>query len=290
MKAVFFSLGAILLTGCTQLGLGLANLPARVAGPDVVKDQAYGPEQLHRLDIYRPTGVGSSAPVLVFFHGGRWTDGDKSMYPFVGKAFADRGYVTVIADYRKYPQVRFPAFVHDGARAVAWVHEHIHRFGGDPEQIFIAGHSSGAHIASLLAADERYLQAQGKSIGIVRAFAGLAGPYDFVPDEDDLIDIFGPPERYSQMQTTTHIEGDEPPMLLLWGEKDTLVWRRNIDLLSEQIRARSGRVNTQIYPELDHVGILASLTWMLRDRRPVFEDMLQFFAQHAPAKAVAKVE
>ncbi len=290
MKAVFFSLGALLLSGCTQLGLGLANLPARVGGAAVVQDQSYGPDELHQLDIYRPDSGRGDAPVLVFFHGGRWTDGDKSMYPFVGKAFADRGYVTVIADYRKYPEVRFPAFVHDGAQAVAWVHDNIERFGGDPERLFIAGHSSGAHIASLLAADERYLQAQGKPTAIVRAFAGLAGPYDFVPDEEDLIDIFGPPERYPQMQTTTHIEGDEPPMLLLWGEKDTLVWRRNIDLLSERIRARSGQVSTRLYPDLDHVGILASLTWMLRDRRPVFEDMLDFFAQHEPVSALATAE
>ncbi len=280
MKALFITLGALLLGGCTQLGLGLANLPAKLGDSLIARDLSYGPDELQRLDVYQPEHVEESAPVLVFFYGGRWTHGEKSMYSFVGQAFAKRGYVTVIADYRKYPQVRFPTFVDDGARALAWVHDHIARFGGDPERLFIAGHSSGAHIASLLAADERYLQAQGKPASIVKAFAGLAGPYDFVPDKEDLIDMFGPPERYPQMQATTHIEGDEPPMLLLWGESDSVVWRRNMDRLSERIKTHSGQVRTRTYEGIDHVGIMASLTWMLRDRRPVFEDMLEFFEQY----------
>jgi len=277
MKTLLLSVGTLLLSGCTQLGLGLANLPAKAGAVPVVRDQAYGADELHRLDIYQPAEIGGSAPVVVFFYGGRWTGGSKSMYAFVGEAFARRGYVTVIADYRKYPKVRFPAFVDDGARALAWVHDHIMHFGGDPDRLFIAGHSSGAHIASLLAADERYLQAQGKQVSIVQAFIGLAGPYDFVPHEADLIDMFGPPEQYSQMQVTTFIDGGEPPMLLLWGEADTVVWRRNLDRLTEQIRARNGQVEIRVYPGMDHVGILASLTWFMRGRRPVLEDMLDFF-------------
>ncbi|GAA0795867.1 alpha/beta hydrolase [Marinobacterium sediminicola] len=293
MKALSVSLAALLLSGCTQIGLrfgvSLANLPARLSDTRVTHDLAYGPDEQHRLDIYRPAEAEGDAPVLVFFYGGRWTDGDKSMYPFVGEAFAGRGYVTVIVDHRKYPQVRFPEFVHDGASALAWVHDHIDRFGGDPDRLFLAGHSSGAHIASLLAADERYLQAQGKPTNIVQAFAGLAGPYDFVPHEDDLIDMFGPPERYPQMQTTTFIDGKEPPMLLLWGEEDSVVWQRNIDQLSQRIRDTSGRVTTRTYKGIDHVGIMASLTWFMRDRRPVFEDMLGFFQQHDVAtEAVTK--
>jgi dipeptidyl aminopeptidase/acylaminoacyl peptidase len=132
----------------------------------------------------------------------------------------------------------------------------------------------------LLVADERYLAAHGKRPDIVRAFAGLAGPYDFVPNEDDLIDMFGPPERYPQMQTTTFIDGNEPPMLLLWGEADTLVYRRNIDLLAAKVNTEGGQVVARTYDDMGHVGILSSLTWLLRDRRPVFDDVLRFFERH----------
>ncbi|PSL15897.1 acetyl esterase/lipase [Marinobacterium halophilum] len=279
MKALVLSIGALLLTGCTQLGLGVANLPAKFSDIRIVRDVAFGPEPWQRLDIYRPDAEGEY-PVLVFFYGGRWTDGSKAMYPFVGEAFASQGYVTVIAEYRKYPEVRFPAFVQDGAQALAWVHDHIAPYGGNAERLYLAGHSAGAHIASLLVADAQYLAVYGKQPSIVRAFAGLAGPYDFVPDEDDLMDMFGPPDRYPQMQTTTFIDGTEPPMLLLWGEADTLVYRRNIDLLAAKVRTEGGQVEAHTYDGMDHVGILSSLTWFMRDRRPVFDDMLRFFERH----------
>lgn len=279
MKALVLSLGALLLTGCTQLGLGVANLPARFSDTLVVQDIAFGPDPRQRLDIYRPDSDGEH-PVLVFFYGGRWSVGSKAMYPFIGEAFASKGYVTVIADYRTYPEVRFPVFVEDGARALAWVHDNIAAYGGDANRIFLAGHSAGAHIASLLVADERYLGAHAKHPTIVRAFAGLAGPYDFVPDKEDLMDMFGPPERYSQMQTTTFIDGTEPPMLLLWGSADQVVWQRNMDLLTEKVQAEGGQVVARTYDDLDHVGILASLTWFMRGRRPVFDDMLSFFERN----------
>ncbi|MBV0934712.1 alpha/beta hydrolase [Marinobacterium weihaiense] len=279
MKALLLSVGALLLSGCTQLGLTLANFPAKFSDIDTTRDWAFGPEPRQRLDIYRPPEA-RDAPVLVFFYGGRWTEGAKSMYPFVGEAFARQGYVTVIADHRQYPQVRFPVFVEDAARALAWVHDHIDRFGGSPDRIHVAGHSSGAHIGALVLADARYLAAYGKQPGMVRAFAGLAGPYDFEPEEADLQAMFGPPERYPLMQATTFIDGDEPPMLLLWGEADRLVGARNHTRLAQAVTARGGQVHTRTYANLDHVGIVASLTWFLRERRPVMRDVLSFFAQH----------
>jgi acetyl esterase/lipase len=202
------------------------------------------------------------------------------MYAFVGDAFADKGYITVIADYRKYPAVGFPTFVADGAKAVAWTYDHIERYGGDLENLYIAGHSSGAHIGALITADERYLQSEGKSPTMVNAFVGLAGPYDFVPKADDLKDIFGPPAQYPQMQVTTFIDGSEPPMLLLWGEDDETVLRRNIDLLAEKISSQRGQVETKIYKGVDHVAIVASLTWYLKNNRSVLTDVVTFFDKY----------
>ncbi|WP_432698358.1 alpha/beta hydrolase [Marinobacterium sp. YM272] len=285
MKKHLMAFGSLLLVGllegCTQAGLQLANLPARLSDTQTFKAIAYGGGDAHKLDIYVPELEADRAlPVLLFFYGGRWTDGSRQMYPFIGETFASKGYVTVIADYSKYPKVRFPAFVEDGAAALAWVYRHIEDYGGDRQRIYLSGHSSGAHIGALLAADERYTRAAGIDNGVIRAFAGLAGPYDFEPDAADLKDMFGPPENYPQMQVTTFIDGDEPPMLLLWGDSDTTVWRRNLDLLAQQIRERGGRVETQIYPGMDHVGIVASLTWFYQNRRSVLEDMLAFFNRH----------
>ena len=219
------------------------------------------------------------APVLVFFYGGRWTDGSKDMYPFVAKPFLDMGYVVVIPDYRKYPDVKFPAFVEDGAQAVAWTLDNVSEYHGDSSRLFIMGHSAGAHIGALISADERYLAKFNHSTQDIKAFAGLSGPYDFVPEEEDLKDMFGPPDQYPQMTVTNFIEGNEPTMLLLWGEKDELVGQRNIDLLAERVRQKNGAVNTIIYPNMGHVDMVSNLIWFIPSKAPIQRDIANFFEQ-----------
>ncbi len=281
MKKLLSGLIALILAGCTQVGVGVANLPAKFSDTEIIKDVSYGDKEIQKLDIYVPSEAkNKKLPVIVFFYGGRWTDGSKGMYAFVGEAFAKNNYVTVIADYSKYPNVKFPTFVEDGAKAIAWVHDNIGDYGGNPDALHVSGHSSGAHIAALVTADERYLKAEGKNTSIIKAFAGLAGPYDFVPDAPDLKDMFGPPPNYPQMTVTTFIEGKEPPMLLLWGDKDEAVWQRNIDLLEARIKEKNGIVEAKIYPDIDHVDIVASLTWFYRSKAPVLKDVVDFFEKY----------
>lgn len=278
---ILSSFTAIFLTGCTQVGVGIANFPAYFSDIEVKKDISYGGESWQKLDIYIPNKAKTEKlPVVIFFYGGRWTDGSKNMYAFVGEAFADKNYIVVISDYSKYPTVKFPEFIKDGAKTVSWVHTNIENYGGRANKIFISGHSSGAHIGALVSVDPQYLKAEGKDRNIISAFAGLAGPYDFVPDAPDLEDMFGPPENYSKMRVTTYVDGKEPPMLLLWGAKDEAVWERNLKLLKEKIVEKEGVVKTKIYPDLSHVDIVSSLTWFLRSKAPVLEDVDQFFKKY----------
>jgi len=261
-----------------SLGLAVVNL-APAFSRIKIDGAAYGPDGWQRLDIYMPPESEKlKLPVVVFFYGGRWTTGTRESYRFVGDAFAKRGYIAVIPDYRKYPAVRFPAFVEDGAKALAWVHDHIADYGGDPGRIFVAGHSAGAHIGALLAANPSYLAHEGKNRNsVIRGFAGLAGPYAFTPDEPDLEDIFGPPERYAGMQVTTFIDGTEPPMLLLYGDADAVVKRANLDRVVARIREKGGRANSIIYPGVGHMGILGALSWVNFRGLRVRDDMLAFF-------------
>ncbi|MGO9174318.1 MAG: alpha/beta hydrolase [Rhodomicrobium sp.] len=272
--------GAVLTAyNLNALGLRLLNLAPALSGTKIVRGAAYGREAWQRLDIYAPPGrEARNLPVVVFFYGGRWTLGAKETYRFVGDAFAKRAYIAVIPDYSKYPAVRFPAFVEDGAKALAWVYDRIADYGGDPGRIFVAGHSAGAHIGALLAADPAYLAREGKDrSAVVRGFAGLAGPYAFTPDEPDLKDIFGPPERYPAMQATTFIDGSQPPMLLLYGDADTAVRRYNLDRLEACIREKGGVVKSIVYPGVDHLWILAALSWLNFRGPPVLDDTLAFF-------------
>lgn len=269
----------LLMSACTQAAFTAANLPTHLVEMAVEHDRAYGSELLQKLDVYIPANtMEKQLDVLVFFYGGRWTYGAKEDYRFVAATFVKEGFIVVIPDYRKYPQVRFPVFVEDGARALAWVSNHIVEWHGNPARIHVVGHSAGAHIGALLAADPHYLADVGKDRSLtVHDFAGLAGPYAFTPDEPDLEDIFGPPQNYPNMQVTTFIDGTQPPMLLLYGNKDTAVKLANLERLEQRIKQRGGCVRSRIYPNADHTDLIEALSWWNRQRVPVVEDITTFF-------------
>lgn len=278
MKKWLLILSPLVFSGCVQLGTGLANIPADFSKNKVITNIVYGDKPWQKLDIYTPEHhKGQKLPVVVFFYGGRWTDGNKSMYKFVGDKFADNQFIAVIADYSKYPHVKFPTFIQDAAKAIAWTDDHIEQYDGNRNELFVAGHSSGAHIGALVCADKRYLAAEGKSTQIIKGFAGLAGPYDFVPDEPDLKAMFGPPANYPQMQVPTFIDGTEPPMLLLWGASDKIVGKQNMDLLATKIREKGGVVETEVFPDMGHIGIMANLTWLSSNQPSVMQTMVTFF-------------
>lgn len=279
MKRPFFSACLLFcLSACTSLGIRMANLPARFDADHVKKDVAYGSQGWQKLDLYLPAGAeGGKKPLIVFFHGGRWTFGSKEDYPFVADTFTRRGYAVAIPDYAKYPAAVFPAFVEDAAAAVAWLHRHADEYGVDKDRLFVMGHSAGAHLGALVASDPRYLKAQGGSRAWVAGFAGLAGPYAFTPNDPDLVAMFGPPEHYAQIRATTFIDGKQPPMLLLHGGSDTDVGLFNLEQLQKAIEAKGGVVETRIYPGMDHIDIVSALTWLYRNKTPVAQDIDRFF-------------
>src|ERR1700733_10098250 len=127
VAAVFGSL----LAACSPL-TALNTLSPRDPATRPGRDIAYGPLPRQKLDVYTPARGATAAPVLVFFYGGSWNSGRRQDYAFAGRALASRGFVTVVPDYRLAPQVRFPAFIQDGAAAIAWVRDNAARFGGDP--------------------------------------------------------------------------------------------------------------------------------------------------------------
>jgi acetyl esterase/lipase len=285
LKLIAVIVLATLTSACTKTGIFVANLPAKFGDNSVKHNVSFGEKPWQNLDIYLPEIQSKDTqplPVVVFFYGGSWEDGNKEMYQFVGDALANRGYITVIADYGKYPDIAFPTFVEDGAKAVAWTYESIANYGGNKEKLYLAGHSAGAYIAAMLTADNHYLAEEGLSNNIISAFAGLAGPYDFEPNTDSLKAIFesAKADNYQGMKVTSYIDGNEPPMLLTWGEKDETVYRRNIDLLAEKIKQKNGRVETILYPEMNHSDLIKDMIWILSTERMVLNDMDTFFKKY----------
>jgi poly(3-hydroxybutyrate) depolymerase len=148
----------VLLAACSPLTLLNGAVPD--AASRATSGVAYGPLPRQRLDIYAPPDA-DRAPVVVFFYGGSWRSGDRADYRFAGDALASRGIVAVIADYRLYPEARYPTFLQDAAQVVAWTQQHIGGYGGDPGRVFVAGHSAGGYIAAMLALDPRWLHRAG---------------------------------------------------------------------------------------------------------------------------------
>jgi acetyl esterase/lipase len=228
------------------------------------------------LDVYKPTAK-DGVPTVVFFYGGRWSSGSRNDYEFVGGALASAGYCTVIPDVRQYPMVRFPAFVEDGARAIKWARDKVEDYGCDGKKIFIMGHSSGAHVAAMLAMDGRYLKAVGGSRAWLRGMIGLAGPYDFLPITDPMLrDLFGPVEKFDQSQPIVFADGLNPPLLLMAGEDDETVPIKNTKNLAAAVARSGGPVETVIYPKMPHARMLSAIGPYLRDQSDVLAQIKTF--------------
>ncbi|MFN4090020.1 MAG: alpha/beta hydrolase [Alphaproteobacteria bacterium] len=271
-----------LLVACS--GSALVNALTPRSGYTVERGLAYGDGPRRKLDVYRPAGAGPDAPVLVFLYGGGWDSGDRAMYRFVGQAFADRGYVTVLPDYRVHPEVVWPEFLDDVAAAVAWA-----RRAAPAAPLLLAGHSAGAYNAAMLALDRRWLGAHGLDPGDLTAAAGIAGPYDFLPLTSPVLKtIFGPEDRRARTQPISHVDGSGPPMLLVTGGGDTTVDPANSVRLAEHIRAAGGEAEVKIYGRLGHVAIVGALAAPLRGLAPVLDDVDAFFRRALAARGTAR--
>lgn len=265
---------AVPTLGCT---------PARVLnalitddGYRIERDVAYGEAPRHKLDIYVPETAASDGSVAIFFYGGRWKYGSKADYLFVGQALASRGITTVIVDYRLFPDVRFPGFVEDGAKAVGWVRRHIADHGGDPGRIFLVGHSAGAHIAAMLAMEPRFLAAEDMQVEDIEGLVGLAGPYDFLPIKDPVVkDIFAV-DDLKTTQPINHVTRRAPTTLLLTGEDDETVSPHNSMRLRDAINGVGGKAEVRTYERTGHIGIVLALAPFFRWLAPTLDDVVAF--------------
>ncbi|MDR7272860.1 acetyl esterase/lipase [Pelomonas saccharophila] len=282
LKASLFLLAALLLGAVLVACAPVATLNALTPGNThtVTTDQAYGPGPRQLLDIYRPARAAPRGgwPVVVFFYGGSWNRGKRSDYAFVGAALASRGILTLVADYRLYPQVRYPDFLRDSAAALAWGLGHAESLGGNPRRVFVMGHSAGAYNAAMLALDARWLKPTGHTPRELAGFIGLAGPYDFLPmTNPDAQPVFFHPDYPPGTQPLEHASKAAPRSFLAAARDDSLVNpQRNTQGLATRLRALGVPVTVKFYDHVGHMTLIAAFGAPLRWLAPALDDVAAF--------------
>jgi len=266
------------LAGCSPVATlnGLTTATGYVQHPAL--PYANGPR--HALDLYQPLGRADPAPVVVFFYGGSWRSGERTDYRFAAAALAQQGLLVIVPDYRVYPEVTYPAFLQDAARAVTWTFRNAAHYGGDPHQVYVMGHSAGAYIAAMLAYDPRWRAAEQQRSEPLAGFIGLAGPYAFLPIVDpDIQPIFHWPATPPETQPLTHVTAHAPRTLLISAAHDTVVNpERNSVALADALQRAGVSVTLKRYAALNHATTLGALAWPLRGLAPVLEDIMTFIA------------
>jgi acetyl esterase/lipase len=215
--------------------LTILLLGSAAKGQELSADIQYGPTRtLQALDVYVPDGA-QDAPVVLWIHGGGWQTGDKKEVHAKPRWFTDHGLLFVSTNYRLWPQVEMDVIVRDVAQALGWVYRDIAKRGGDPQRIFIMGHSAGAQLAALLCTDHRYVDAQGVPSSAIKGCVPIDGDtYDIpaiiltaemrqtlhglpLPTRGHRIKFGNDPEKHASYSAVTHVARNKgiPPFLIM---------------------------------------------------------------------------
>jgi acetyl esterase/lipase len=262
---------------------------ADVSGVASVRDLAYletpqADSVKHKLDLYLPSDR-TNFPVMLFVHGGGWAHGDKKfwfdLYGRLGQAFASRGVAVAVTNYRLAPQVKNFDQMRDIARATAWVYRNIANYGGNPGQLFVAGHSAGGHLVSLLAGDNRYLAHENLDTHILRGVISMSGVYDVKPENPLFTMVFGNSVEQRRLASpVTYARPGMPPFLMLHGEHELPYcgdeWAQRF---YEKLQQAGVDCQLRTIPKRDHLSIIARIS---QPNDAALQAILDFIHQHQP--------
>jgi acetyl esterase/lipase len=189
-------------------------------------DLPYGPNVKQRLDVYLPKNKPGKAAVFLFFHGGGFREGDRAQYGFVAKPFAEHGLITVVASYRLTGDgFKYPDQPQDARLALAWVYKQIAKYGGDPDRLYVGGHSAGGILAADLGVNRKWMKSAGIAERALRGIVPISGPYDLrTPGRAGEDDAYAPTaELLAQASPLLHIDDPAPMAVIAVGSTESYV-------------------------------------------------------------------
>jgi len=287
------------LTGaCAVTATAQAPVPLAIEKPKVevevvtTKDVTYKTVEgiteeakaLLKLDIYAPKDA-KNLPVLVWFHGGGLTGGDKAsrLTAALCKALSTEGFVVASANHRLNPQVKYPTYLEDGAAAVAWMKQNAATYGGNPNQLFIGGHSAGGYLSAQIGTDARYLKSNNVELSQISGLIPVSGQMTThytirtergLPETTIVIDEAAP---------LYHARKDTPPMLILYGEKDMALRAEENQYFAAALKVAGNEWVTCLQMAgRDHGGIIAK---MAESDDPVRREIVKFMKSTVEKKA-----
>lgn len=240
------------------------------------------------MDVFYPENLSSAKEVLVFIHGGSWDSGKKEMYRWLGKNMARKNLVAVIINYRLSPDAQFEKIAGDCALSVKWVKENISDYGGNPERIFVMGHSAGAHLAALINNDPRFFMEHG----IPNPIRGVILNDGFGLDMFEYLNVAKPDKRTkSFLQTFTedkelwkqgspgyYMENVNNPCLILVGEQTYPVIKIQADHYFQDLKSRQKTAEFELIPNRRHKGMIIQ---MIARRNRMYDLILSFIKKYA---------
>ncbi|MFD2933420.1 alpha/beta hydrolase [Spirosoma flavum] len=239
----------------------------------------------HLLDVYAPRKLSSTAkrPVVMFIHGGNWNSGNKNIYTFIGRRLAKQGVVAVIINYQLSPNVQVPAMANDCAQAVLWTTQHIAEYGGDPDRIFVMGHSAGGGLAALLATDDQLFAkiglAQNPVKGAILDDAAGLDMFDYLTkmeysNDAQYLTAFGKnPAVWKAVSPMYYVKASSPPMLVYAGGRTYPSITNSTQRFHQRLQELNVKHEFRVLPGKKHIGMVTQLFWQ---HSIIYRDLLTF--------------
>lgn len=220
-------------------------------------DIPFGDSPKQALDVYVPKKPVKNAPVLLFLHGGGFMEGDRAHYGYVARPYAEKGIVTVVAGYRMAKRgVPYPAQSDDTKAAIVWIYKNIAKFGGDPNTIFVSGHSVGATLSGEVSFDRSWMKQAGVPHDAIKGIAAISGDYDLSPGEN--VDYAPNAELEERASPLRHIVDPALLAVVAAGTNEGKM-RASSEDLAQKLTAKGVKTRLLVLEGADHKDTVLAL-------------------------------